>query len=186
MRTRIFLLSALAAVALAAGSVTAIAVATSSGQPTAPPGVPGQTSTACRPASLPGTQVTVVLSDMGAMMNGGMMRGGMMLHVTPQTVPVGTISFVAFNHGTETHELIVLPLTSSASPGSRIVGADNRVSEDGSLGEASNDCAAGAGEGIAPGDASWVTMALKPGRDEVLCNLPGHYAAGMYSELDVA
>lgn len=185
MHTRVFLLSALAAVALAAGSVTAIAVTVSSAQPTAATGVPGQPSTACRPASLPGTQVTVVLSDMGAMMNSGMMRGGMMVHVAPQSVPADTVSFVALNHGTETHELIVLPLTSSASPGSRILGADNRVSEDGSLGEASNDCAAGAGDGIAPGHASWVTMALKPGRYELLCNLPGHYAAGMYSELDV-
>jgi hypothetical protein len=44
---------------------------------------------------------------------------------------------------------------------------------------------AGAGEGIAPVDASWVTLALKPGRYELVCNLPGHYAAGMYGELDV-
>jgi uncharacterized cupredoxin-like copper-binding protein len=44
---------------------------------------------------------------------------------------------------------------------------------------------AGAGEDIAPGDASWVILALKPGRYEVVCNLPGHYAAGMYGELDV-
>jgi uncharacterized cupredoxin-like copper-binding protein len=180
MRTRIFLLSALAAVALAAGSVTAIAVAVSSGQPAAAPGVPAQASTACRPASLPGTQVTVVLGDMGAMMN-----GGMMVHVTPQSVPADTVSFVALNHGTVTHELIVLPLAPGASPGSRTVGAGNRVSEDGSLGEASNDCAAGAGEGIAPGHASWVTIVLTPGRYEVLCNLPGHYAAGMYAKLDV-
>ena len=50
---------------------------------------------------------------------------------------------------------------------------------------ASNECGAGAGEGIAPGDASWVTLALKPGRYELVCNLPGHYAAGMYAELDV-
>jgi uncharacterized cupredoxin-like copper-binding protein len=182
MRTRIVLLSALAAVALAAGSVTAIAVAISSGQPTA---APGQTSTACRPASLPGTQVTVVLADMGAMMNGGMMSGRMMLRFAPQTVPAGTVSFVALNHGTVTHELVVLPLASGASAGTRTVGADNRVSEDGSLGEASNECGAGAGEGIAPGDASWVTLALKPGRYELVCNLPGHYAAGMYGELDV-
>jgi hypothetical protein len=38
MRTRSFLLAGLAAVALAAGSVTAIAVATSAGPPTAAPG----------------------------------------------------------------------------------------------------------------------------------------------------
>ena len=78
----------------------------------------------------------------------------------------------------------MLPLASGASVGTRAVGADNRVSEDGSLGEASNDCGAGTGEGIAPGHVSWVTITLKPGRYELLCNLPGHYAAGMYAELD--
>ncbi len=42
------------------------------------------------------------------MMNGGMMGGRMMLHVTPQRVPAGTVSIVALNHGTVTHELVVL------------------------------------------------------------------------------
>ena len=181
MRTRSFLLAGLAAVALAAGSVTAFAVATSFGQHTA---APGQTSAVCRPTSLPGIQVTVVLSDMGAIMNGGMMGGRMMLRLALHTVPAGTVSFVALNHGTVTHELVVLPLASGASAGTRAVGTDNTVSEDGGVGEASNECGAGAGEGIAPGDASWVTLALKPGRYELVCNLPGHYAAGMYAELD--
>ncbi|WP_166788289.1 MULTISPECIES: sulfocyanin-like copper-binding protein [Cryobacterium] len=56
----------------------------------------------------------------------------------------------------------------------------------GSLGEASTTNGQGAGEGITPGAASWVTMDLAPGRYEVLCNLPGHYPAGMYSELTVS
>jgi hypothetical protein len=63
--------------------------------------------------------------------------------------------------------------------------ADNRISEDGSVGEASTECGADAGDGIALGHSSWVTLALKPGRSELLCNLPGHYVAGMYGELDV-
>jgi len=180
MRTRSFLLGGLAAVVLAGITVTAIALATSAGQPTH-----SQTSLACSPPALPGQRVTVVLGDMGAMMNGGMMGGSMMLHVTLQSVPAGTVSIVSLNHGTVTHELIVLPLASGASAGTRAVGPDNRVSENGSVGEASADCGTGAGEGIAPGHASWVTLALKLGRYEVLCNLPGHYAAGMYSELDV-
>jgi len=109
----------------------------------------------------------------------------MKLLVAPRSVPAGTVSIVAFNHGTVTHELVVLALAPGGSVGTRAVGADDRVSEDGSLGAASADCGAGAGEGIAPADASWVTLALKPGRYELLCNLPGHYAAGMYAELDV-
>ena len=180
MRTRSFLLAGAAAVVLAAASVTGIALATSAGQPG-----PTQTSPACSRPRLAGQRVIVVLGDMGAMMSGGMMPGSMMLHVTPRSVLADTVSIVALNHGTVTHELIVLPLASGASAGTRTVGADNRVSEDSSVGEASTDCGAGAGEGIAPGHASWVTISVKPGRYELLCNLPGHYAAGMYAELDV-
>ena len=40
-------------------------------------------------------------------------------------------------------------------------------------------------EGIAAGSAGWVTLDLAPGRYELVCNLPGHYAAGMYTLLTV-
>ncbi|MHB1235041.1 MAG: plastocyanin/azurin family copper-binding protein [Microbacteriaceae bacterium] len=39
---------------------------------------------------------------------------------------------------------------------------------------------------MAPGASSWVTLKLAPGRYEIVCNLPGHYSAGMYSELTVS
>lgn len=41
------------------------------------------------------------------------------------------------------------------------------------------------GEGILPSGSGWVTLDLQPGRYELLCNLPGHYRAGMYTELTV-
>jgi uncharacterized cupredoxin-like copper-binding protein len=31
-----------------------------------------------------------------------------------------------------------------------------------------------------------VTLTLGPGSYELVCNLPGHYAAGMHAELDVS
>jgi hypothetical protein len=43
----------------------------------------------------------------------------------------------------------------------------------------------GEGGGIDPGALSWVTLQLEPSHYELECNLPGHYAAGMYTELDV-
>ena len=119
-------------------------------------------------------------------MNGlGMMGGRMMLHAYPQSIAAGTVSLRVVNHGTRSHELVVLPLAAGQSVGTRAVGSDKTVDETGSLGEASADCAAGAGEGIRPGGAGWVTLTLAPGRYELLCNLPGHYAAGMFTELDV-
>jgi uncharacterized cupredoxin-like copper-binding protein len=136
----------------------------------------------CSPPALPGQAVDVILSDMGA----GMM-GGRMMNVTasPSTVAVGDVSFRVWNQGTTIHEFVVLPLLTS-EVGSRPIGVDGQVSETGSLGEASNACGPGAGEGIPPGSTSWLSLHLEPGRYELICNLPGHYARGMFTELDVS
>lgn len=162
---------------------------------------------------LPGTVVNVALMDMGGNMMGGgngmsggggngmmggagngMSGGGagrnsgaaMGLRLDRATAGKGTVSFLAFNRGSISHELVVLPLSDTQTVGTRPGGGDNKVDETGSLGEASTTNGKGTGEGIAPGASSWVTMDLAPGRYEVLCNLPGHYAAGMYSELTVS
>ena len=154
----------------------------------------------------PGHTVDVTLSDMGAMMGGGSYPGGMMgsgysypgtsatgqggrmqtMRVTasPASVPAGEVSFRVRNAGSLAHELVILPLA-SGGPGSRAIGADGRVSERGSFGEASATCAAGAGEGITSGGTGWVSLHLAAGRYELICNLPGHYAAGMFTELDI-
>ncbi|MEP7021811.1 MAG: hypothetical protein ABI808_14290 [Pseudonocardiales bacterium] len=108
----------------------------------------------------------------------------MMLRANPATVPAGQVSLVASNLGWRTHELVVLPLV-SGGVGRLVPGADGKVSETGSLGEASGDCAGEAGKGIPAGSAGWVTVTLPAGRYELLCNLPNHYADGMRQELDV-
>lgn len=161
---------------------------------------------------LPGTVVDVTLADMGGRMGGyggggygggyGGMGGGMtgrwngsgtttqgrgpMTIVTSRTsVPAGQVSLRVTDAGVLTHELVVLPLADGAQPGQRTVGADGRISEAGSVGEVSNNNGAGAGEGLQPGGVGWTTLDLKPGRYELVCNIAGHYAAGMYAELDV-
>jgi uncharacterized cupredoxin-like copper-binding protein len=141
------------------------------------------------PGSLPGTVVTAVLTDMGGM---GMMGGNasssmeMRLRATPSSVPAGKVILVAENVGTRTHELLVLPLAAGAVAGQRQPSSDGTVDESASLGEASKSCAAGAGEGITADTEGWVTLDLPPGRYELICNLPNHYAAGMYQELIVS
>lgn len=171
----------------------------------------------CQPPALPGTVVDASLTDMGAMMgggmmgSGGMMGGGMMgegndarwphmgamgamgmmrIVANPATVAAGQVSFRVANTGTLNHEVVVLPLAQGQSVGQRPVGADGKVDETGSLGEASKTCGADAGEesadpGIAPGAIGWTTLTLKPGRYELLCNIAGHYGAGMYTQVTV-
>lgn len=142
----------------------------------------------CSAPGLPGHVVDVTADDMGT----GMMSGGpggygmrmMRLALQPSTVPAGVISLRVFNTGSLAHEVVVLPLPPGHGAGERPTGPDGKVNEAGSLGEASRSCAAGAGDGIAPGAVAWTTLTLPPGRYELVCNFPGHYLAGMYAELD--
>ena len=147
------------------------------------------TSTCSAPTALPGSTVRVVLADMGMtqMMGGDAPMGARMTLVpTPATVPAGAISLVAQNLGWRTHELVLLPLAGGAGAGQRVPGADGKVDEAGSLGEASASCAAGSGKGITAGAVAWTTLTLAPGRYELVCNLKNHYANGMHQELDVS
>ncbi len=147
----------------------------------------------CAAPSLAGTVVDVTLADSGGSMMGGgpgmggYGSGGAMRIVTSTTsVPAGRVSFRVANAGGLVHELVVLPLLAGHAPGGRQLGSDSRVNEAGSVGEASRNCGAGAGDGIQPGAKGWMTLVMKPGTYELVCNLPGHYAAGMYTQLIVS
>ena len=140
------------------------------------------------PTNLPGEIVNVDLSDMGMtrMMGGTAPVGAhMRLIASPSKISSGVISFVVKNFGWRTHELVILPLATNQPSGSRVPGSDGKVSESGSVGEASNNCGVGVGDGVKSGSATWTTVTLKPGRYELVCNLPNHYSDGMYQELDV-
>lgn len=153
-------------------------------------GGPGFLSrTRCVAPNLPGPVVGLSLTNMGGPIMrrpNGMMGGAMRMTADRSTVAHGTVSFLVTNGGTISHELVILPLPGDQIAGTRPVGADATIDEAGSLGEASNTCAEGTGQGILPGATGWVTVTLPPGRYELVCNLPGHYAAGMYTQLTVS
>jgi len=139
---------------------------------------------------LPGTVVNVSLTNMGGPMMGGqgstmMGRGGMGLIADHATVPHGTVSFYVANDGSIDHEMVVLPLADTQTAGRRPITGEGRVDEAGSLGEASKTNGEGAGEGIVAGASGWMTITLAPGHYELVCNLAGHYTAGMFTEITV-
>lgn len=178
------LIGAIAVLLLTALSMAAIALL---GYGTNPRGAGNPGNNRCAAPSLAGTVVDVTATDRGGSMMGGsgMMRGSMRLSASQATVAHGKVTFLVTNAGTIPHEMLVLPLTGTQNRGTRPVGRDGRADESGSLGEASATCAEGGGEGILPSASGWVTLDLQPGRYELLCNLPGHYRAGMYTELTV-
>jgi uncharacterized cupredoxin-like copper-binding protein len=111
----------------------------------------------------------------------GMMR----IFANPATVPAGPVSLRARNTGMMIHEVLVLHLGAGRFPGQRAIGANGQVDESAGLAEASRSCGPDDGDGILPATTGWTTATLTPGRYELLCNIAGHYGAGMYTELDV-
>jgi uncharacterized cupredoxin-like copper-binding protein len=88
--------------------------------------------------------------------------------------PSGRVTFAVKNDGTLKHELVVIKLRNGEAS-LPVQGA--RVSEKGWAGETGD---------LAPGATKKVTLTLSPGRYALVCNLPGHYAAGMHSTFTVS
>ena len=107
----------------------------------------------------------------------------MSILIDPATVPAGPVSFRVMNTGVWIHELTVLPLGPGENPGQRPIGANNEVDESASLGPWRPPA-------VATGPASFPARRAGPpsrwpGRYELICNIAGHYWAGMYTEITV-
>lgn len=150
--------------------VSALALLAGCGGTTTTTPTPTAAQSACTVPSLEGTVVAVELGDMT-------------VKATPATASAGKISFVAHNAGAQQHELVVLPLTGDV--GKRAPESDGKVSEEGSLGEASKTCGADEGDNIDPGSTGWFTATVPAGTYELVCNIPNHYSEGMYTKFVV-
>jgi len=93
-------------------------------------------------------------------------------------VPTGEVTFNATNTSEAfQHEMVVAPVADTSVP-LPYIEAEDRVDED----------AAGAiGEGAEtdPGESGSVTLHLDPGTYILFCNVPDHYAMGMWTLLTV-
>ena len=136
----------------------------------------------CQPEHPSSRQVQVSLNDNGGMMGGFAMMVGLNTNVT--SVAAGKVTFITTNYGHIVHELLILPLPIGGA-GTRPIAANGKIDESSSLGEASQSCANGVGNGISPGTRSWTTVNLARGTYELLCDVPWHYANGMFTTLTV-
>jgi uncharacterized cupredoxin-like copper-binding protein len=91
----------------------------------------------------------------------------------------GDVNFTITNEGTITHEFLVVK--TDYEPGKIPLGKENRFDEE--------------AEGITvideipewnPGETKKLKVTLEPGKYQVLCNIAGHYANGMYAPLIVS
>lgn len=97
--------------------------------------------------------------------------------ITPSvaTAKAGKITFTVTNTGKMGHEMVVLK--TDAPAGKLPVGSNSRVSEATNVGEAGD---------VPVGKTKTVTLNLKPGHYQLVCNIAGHYKAGMTTDFTVA
>lgn len=119
-------------------------------------------SGAVGPASCVGTPVSASLTEMS-------------ITLDVATVPAGEVTFDAINVGTVEHELLVI---ASDLPQDQLPVKDGVVDEG-----AVNVLAAV--RGVQPGTDAHLSVDLPAGHYVLICNLPGHYLAGMHAELTV-
>ncbi len=114
----------------------------------------------------------------GMMMGQGMMGGMMSIRVDKPTVKAGTVTFEVTNWSRSVlHEMLVVSVDNPTAPLPYDY-AQARVPEDQVkvLGEAAD---------LQPNVSETFEVALTPGSYLLICNLPGHYAAGMAVPLSV-
>ena len=91
------------------------------------------------------------------------------------STPAGSTTFDITNDGPSTHEFVVFKtdLAEDALPvdGSTVAEADLDLVDE--------------AEDIAPGVSTSLTVDLEPGSYVVICNVEGHYTAGMHAALTV-
>lgn len=112
------------------------------------------------------------------MMGPGMMGGMMTIRADKQTVKAGPVAFDVTNWSRSVlHEMLVVSVDSPSAPLPYDY-AQARVPEDQVkvLGEAAD---------LEPNAAKTLNLTLAPGSYLLICNLPGHYAAGMVLPLTV-
>lgn len=115
----------------------------------------------------------------GMMMGQGMMGGGMMsIRIDKPTVKAGTVTFDVTNWSKSVlHEMLVVSVDNPSAPLPYDY-AQGRVPEEQVkvLGEAAD---------LQPNMSKTVEIALQPGSYLLICNVPGHYAAGMVAPITV-
>ena len=140
-------------------------------------------------AAFASTVVSIDLWDKGANveMPAGLVYGTPGVDISKATMgiklsqakaPAGVVTFKVTNISKDTiHEMIVMYLADPSQP-LPYLADEKRVDEDkaGDKGEVSE---------LDPGKSGSLTLNLQPGKYLLYCNVPGHYAAGMWTVFEV-
>ncbi len=103
----------------------------------------------------------------------------MFIHLSSITAPAGKVTFLITNTDTMEHELVgfATKTPAGAYPITSFEGEANRIDED-----AAGTAVVDTGASLPAGTSQLLTVDLKAGHVALVCNLAGHYAAGMHAD----
>lgn len=87
--------------------------------------------------------------------------------VSPSSVAAGKVAFTLVNRASMTHEAVILKTNTRYD---KLPVKNSKASEAGKVGAITK---------VAGGKSKKLTLTLAAGRYVIICNLPGHYQAGM-------
>jgi uncharacterized cupredoxin-like copper-binding protein len=90
----------------------------------------------------------------------------------PAEISAGTVTFQVKNEGTLVHEMVVI----KTDKGAANLGTDGEADENGAVDEVAD---------LPVGESKTLELDLAAGKYALVCNIPGHYAAGMYADFTV-
>lgn len=99
--------------------------------------------------------------------------GDMYIKPASTTIAAGNIAFKVTNKGAMTHEVVALKTN---TPADKLTVENGRVSESDSVGEVAD---------VASKASKSTVIKLEPGSYVLVCNITGHYSAGMRVALTV-
>jgi uncharacterized cupredoxin-like copper-binding protein len=135
----------------------------------------GETGVAAQPAGYPATSnvIQATLADTSPTQ--------MSITLSQDYAPAGKVTFLITNAGTMGHEMVVLK-TDQPADSFKITGFEgepNRFNEDAkgltNVGETGDPA-------MKPGTSMMLTIDMAQGHYAIVCNLNGHYAAGMHQD----
>jgi uncharacterized cupredoxin-like copper-binding protein len=111
--------------------------------------------------------------------NIAVVEGDFSIRATPPTVKGGLVDFTVSNAGPSAHEFLIF--RADQAPNALPTGSDGRVDES----SAQITKVFDSGDNIAPNGSKVFHAALTLGNYVMVCNLPGHYMAGMHAAFTV-
>jgi uncharacterized cupredoxin-like copper-binding protein len=145
----------------------------------APTAGPASTASAAPSAPSATTQPTdaATAAPSAAALDGGTVTLSEWKVAMPATIKAGKATFTIANAGTTPHEMLIFK--SDLAPSAYPTDASGII-EDGAGVSVLSD-----GENIDPGKTQTRTVDLTPGTYLFVCNIPGHFALGMYTVVTV-